>query len=212
MGYKGPPGHVADCETNARGGGTYAGAPDEPSGVQGPPICGSISLGVWGGTQLEVWRMATAEEELDAAALLPSAPLPTGPYNASCVQCGCVGALQWDLQCNCLNLKRQRHETVLKQACNLSGLPVRLQAWEHQQSRWHPRVPEKDHSRFRLQRRGRPVCSSVTTRGCLILLPIYMYTGLCCAPSLCDTTHLVPQTLSHTHTQPRHHHSHSKLK
>ena len=44
MGYKGPPGHVADCETNARGGGTYAGAPDEPSGVQGPPICGSISL------------------------------------------------------------------------------------------------------------------------------------------------------------------------
>ena len=62
-----PPGNEGDCMTNARGGGTYAGAPDElPSGAQGPPICGSISLGVFGKTQLEVWRMATAEE-LDAA-------------------------------------------------------------------------------------------------------------------------------------------------
>ena len=36
-----------------------------------PPICGSVSIGVFGETQLEVWRMATAEEELAAAALLP---------------------------------------------------------------------------------------------------------------------------------------------
>ena len=67
MGNNGPPGaNAAGCMVGARGGGVFAGAPNEPSGVQGPPICGSINLGVWGETQLEVWRMATPEE-LDAA-------------------------------------------------------------------------------------------------------------------------------------------------
>lgn len=64
-------------------------------------------------------KLIPKEEELSTAAA--AAPLPTGPYNTSCSQCGCVGAFQWDLQCDCLNLERQVHETVLKQACNLSG-------------------------------------------------------------------------------------------
>ena len=63
MGYKGAPGvNAAGCRAGARGGGTYE-PMDEPSGYPvPPPICGSISMGVWGYTELEVWRMATVEE------------------------------------------------------------------------------------------------------------------------------------------------------
>ena len=89
MGYNGAPGNVGGCRTNARGGGTYAGAPDElPSGAQGPPICGSISLGVFGETQLEVWRMATAEE-LDAVACVTAGHLCW--ENSECCSGNCRG-------------------------------------------------------------------------------------------------------------------------
>ena len=60
MGNDGPPGaNAAGCRAGARGGGVYQPVGGNPVD---PPICGSISLDVFGETQLEVWRMATAEE------------------------------------------------------------------------------------------------------------------------------------------------------
>ena len=60
MGNDGPPGaNAAECRAGARGGGTYEAMAGNPVP---PPICGSISLGVFGYTELEVWRLATAEE------------------------------------------------------------------------------------------------------------------------------------------------------
>ena len=71
MGNDGPPGaNAAGCRAGARGGGTYQPVGQDPkTGYTEPPICGSIALDVFGETQLEVWRMATAEEL--TAALLP---------------------------------------------------------------------------------------------------------------------------------------------
>ena len=61
MGNVGPPGaNSAGCRAGARGGGVFQGVGQGPNGYTDPPICGSIALGVWGETQLEVWRMEEA--------------------------------------------------------------------------------------------------------------------------------------------------------
>jgi len=63
MGYKGAPGgETAGCWANARGGRTYEPVSEKGEYPVPPPLCGSLSMGVWGETELEVWRMATAEE------------------------------------------------------------------------------------------------------------------------------------------------------
>ena len=63
MGSTGPPGASGYCDQGA----TYAGRPNQicGGGWVGPGKC--EGLGCWGETQLEVWRLATAEDELAAA-------------------------------------------------------------------------------------------------------------------------------------------------
>jgi hypothetical protein len=66
MGSIGPPGSAgAGCRIGARGGGSFDPVVGNGSRPVPPPICGSISLGTWGATQLEVWRICDPRKKND---------------------------------------------------------------------------------------------------------------------------------------------------